>query len=385
MSDAERLLDGTVIGISGNGVVPRMYLAAIIIEPLQCSGPMKGVEGELMVTMRDVAREAGVSKATVSYVVSGSPLISEKTAAKVRAAMEKLGYSVNHTARALSTAKTNAIGVVTSFFNDGCFSLSAGTYLYSIAAAARRHGYDTMLLTGEDSAETIRSAALSRRIDGVVILDVCNDDPRIGAIKESGIPAVLLGSPSDSQEVDVVDSNFEQAAVSLVAWLRDSGHRSVLFIGWPESVYARNLNYAVRFRKSLMEACEAARIQVSAIYAHDVTLGASEVIQRALRDCPFATAMIIHNDAAVVGAPQAFERMGVHVPEDLSVVTIVPEQLGEGMQIPFDSVRVDVDMVASRTVDRLIERIGNPDAPTTVELLDQPLNIQGSVRALHVG
>ena len=124
---------------------------------------------------------------------------------------------------------------------------------------------------------------------------------------------------------------------------------------------------------------------MSAIYAHDVTLGASEVIQRALRDCPFATAMIIHNDAAVVGAPQAFERMGVHVPEDLSVVTIVPEQLGEGMQIPFDSVRVDVDMVASRTVDRLIERIGNPDAPTTVELLDQPLNIQGSVRALHVG
>ena len=344
---------------------------------------MKGVEGELMVTMRDVAREAGVSKATVSYVVSGSPLISEKTAAKVRTAMEKLGYSVNHTARALSTARTNAIGVVTSFNEDGCFDLSAGTYLYGISAAARRHGYDTMLLTGADGVETIRSVALSRRVDGIVVLDVRNDDPRIEAVRESGIPAVLLGSPADPQGVDVVDSNFEQAAVSLVGRLRDGGHRSILFIGWPESVYRRNLNYAVRFRASLLEACEAMDVRVDAVYARDVTLGASEVIQRALGDHSDATAMIIHNDAAVVGAPQAFERMGVRVPEDLSVATIVPVQLGEGMQIPFDSVGIDVEAVSFRTVDRLVERITEPGLPAVVELLEQPLNVKGSVRMLH--
>ncbi|MBW3083505.1 LacI family DNA-binding transcriptional regulator [Bifidobacterium phasiani] len=337
-----------------------------------------------MVTMRDVAREAGVSKATVSYVVSGSSLISEKTAAKVRAAMEKLGYSVNHTARALSTAKTNAIGVVTSFRNNGaCFDLSAGAYLYGIAAAARRHGYDTMLLTGDDGVEAIRSAALSRRVDGVVVLDVLIGDARVGALKESGIPAVMLGSPADSQGVDVVDSNFEAAAVSLVERLYDHGHRSILFIGWPEAVYERKLNYAVRFRASLMEACAMRGLRVGAVYAHDATLGASEVIPRALRDCPSATAMVIHNDAAVVGAPQAFERTGIRVPADLSVVTVMPDQLGEGMQIPFDSVGIDVDAVASHTVDRLVERIGDPEMSARVELLDQPMHVRGSVRAAH--
>ena len=107
------------------------------------------------------------------------------------------------------------------------------------------------------------------------------------------------------------------------------------------------------------------------------------MIQRALGDHPDATAMIIHNDAAVVGAPQAFERMGVRVPEDLSVATIVPVQLGEGMQIPFDSVGIDVEAVSFHTVDRLVERIAEPGLPAVVELLEQPLNVKGSVRMLH--
>ncbi|WEV73921.1 LacI family DNA-binding transcriptional regulator [Bifidobacterium sp. ESL0798] len=206
-----------------------------------------------MVTMQDVADAAGVSKATVSYVVSGSPLISEKTASRVRAEMEKLGYSINHAARVLSTSKTGAIGVLSSAEQNASFSLSLSAYLYGIARAAGDMGYDTMLLAGADGASALKSAALTKRIDGAIILDVRNGDSRIRAAVQSGLPTVLLGDPEDSMGLDSVDADFEEISTTLVNHLYRYGHRDLIFIGWPKMTYERRLSYAIRFRSAMVE------------------------------------------------------------------------------------------------------------------------------------
>jgi DNA-binding LacI/PurR family transcriptional regulator len=337
-----------------------------------------------MVTMSDVAREAGVSKTTVSYVSSGNPSISEGTRRKVLAAMRKLGYSVNRTARALSTSKTSTIGIFAPIHQDYQLSLSMGAYLYGLAEAARGYGYDAMLLTDPDGVGAIRRASDGHALDGAVILDVRNGDERIEAARHAKLPTVLLGSPSDPAGLDVIDTDFEQAARDLVEELSARGYRDVIFIGLPRSVYAHGLNYAIRFRATFLSECRAAGIAVHEIYAKETMFGASEVIRRAVRQYPGSSAMVIHNDGVVIGAAQAFEQLGIRVPDKMYVASLVPDQLEEGMGFPFDTVRIDVPAVASTTIDVLMDRIAHPHSPARKVLLHQPLVGAGqSVASAH--
>ena len=325
-----------------------------------------------MVTMRDVAREAGVSKATVSYVSSGSPLISAATTEKVHAAMKKLGYHVNKTARSLSTSKTQVIGIFSPIHQDYQFSLSMGTYLYGISEAARRRGYDVMLLTNPDGVEAIRAASASHYLDGAIVLDVRSQDKRVQAVREADFPTVFLGVPDDVRGIDVVDTDFEQAAHDFVARLKNRRLHEVTFIGWPHSVYSHRLNYALRFRSTLLNSCEQEGIDIHQIYAEETILGSSEVIDKAVEEYPSSKALIIHNDAVAVGAFQAFARLGISIPDQMYVAALVPDELEFGMSFPIDSISISISQVAETALDVLLTRINTPDTPSQKVLVGQP-------------
>ena len=335
------------------------------------------------VTINDVAKEAGVSKATVSYVLSGSTVIAEKTAQKVRAAAEKLGYSVNHAARMLATDRTNAIGVFAPPHRAGFFSLSFGGYLYSLSASARKAGYDTMLFTDEDGTSLLRKAVQTKRIDGAVLMEVASHDPRIELVKELGLPAVTLGMNGKDCGVDAVDTDFESAARMLVDNLADHGHTNVLLIGWPKWMYDKAMNYVIRFRDAAMEEVARLGMTMNMVYSQDETLGSAQEISEALRRFPEATAMIIHNDAAVVSAAQTLREYGVEVPRDISVEVVVPDQMGVGMRIPYTGVNIGLDAVAERVMEVLCRRIENPERPAVREFVRHPLVDLHSVRNLN--
>ncbi|MDF7640804.1 LacI family DNA-binding transcriptional regulator [Bifidobacterium sp. ESL0784] len=335
-----------------------------------------------MVTMQDVADAAGVSKATVSYVVSGSPLISEKTASRVRAEMEKLGYSINHAARVLSTSKTGAIGVLSSAEQNASFSLSLSAYLYGIARAAGDMGYDTMLLAGADGASALKSAALTKRIDGAIILDVRNGDSRIRAAVQSGLPTVLLGDPEDSMGLDSVDADFEEISSTLVNYLYRYGHRDLIFIGWPKMTYERRLNYAIRFRSAMVERAQALGMKIHCIYPENSMADLLRRLKRAVEEYGDATAILIHNDAAVIEVSQAFLSLNIKIPEDFSVVAVIPDKVGVGMQIPFTAMNLDINAIVKRTVGTLVHRIESPDGPARRVLVGQHLLLADSVKRI---
>lgn len=310
-----------------------------------------------MVTMQDVAKEAGVSKATVSYVLSNSPLITEKTAARVRKAMDKLGYSVNHAARSLSTARTDTICIVSPIQHGDVFSLSMGAYLYALSAAAHDMGYDTLLLTSDDGDSALSAAIDARKFDGVILLEVRNDDPRIDTLCQTQCPGVMLGVPRDPKGVDYVDSNFEGAAEHLVDVLADAGHQEVLLVGWPQQTYDSGMNFALRFRDAAMARAHSRAMQLHMVCSDDEMLGSDNAVKQALLAFPDATAMIIHNDAALVSAQQVLGDIGIDVPDDISVVALAPDQMAMGMCIPFTSMSIDLNEVARKTLEVLDRRI----------------------------
>src|SRR3954465_5687982 len=182
-------------------------------------------------TIRDVARRAGVSAATVSRVLNDSPLVMEDTRARVRAAMDDLGYRLNATARTLSIGRAQAVGVVVPFFTTH----SVIERLRGVVSRLGRHdraGYDLLLFdveAPEQRADAMRGLARRNRVAGLLIVSLPVYDDEVDALARDELPAVLLDVAHPRLPRVVIDNvhGGELAAAHLLA----RGHRRIGFIG----------------------------------------------------------------------------------------------------------------------------------------------------------
>ena len=184
-----------------------------------------------MATLADVARHAGVSQSTVSYVLSGKRTISAATrrpggAAAIHArsatcAGRRRPRAGQLGARACSRSSTP--------LRAGLHTPVAMEFVTSVVTAARRHAHDVLLLTNDEGPEGIRRVAGSALVDGLVLMDVQLRDDRIPVLRELGLPAVLIGVPDDTAGLTCATSTSPRAA----------GERCVDHLG-PSSATARS-------------------------------------------------------------------------------------------------------------------------------------------------
>lgn len=315
-----------------------------------------------MVTISDVARAAGVSKATVSYVLSNDSRISAKTTAKVRETINDLGYTVNHAARALSTKKNNVLGIVSPNYHGTYLSSFFGLHIYLLSEYAAKFGYDTLFIGSDDGCAAMENAAASNKVDGFILMDVQDGDPRMTTAKDLNIPTVIFGSPRTSFGLDVVDSDFIKEAEACVTYLAKANHHEVILYAWSKEVFAKKLGFALRFRDQAEKTAAELDIDLH-IYAPDSDESdPSGELKRALELYPQATAMLIHNESASIVAPQSFSVDGIHIPEDLCVLSVFPKQLLWSVLAPFIFVQTDINQLSKNVIDMLIARINDPGA-----------------------
>ena len=147
-----------------------------------------------MVTARDVAKRAGVSQATVSYVMSGSRPISEATKKRVRKAMDELGYVPNINARSLAGGKVGVIGVLVHM-DENTDLAELRPFLVVIMEEARKRGSSVMLVPADEGIEGLCRMVRQGVVDGVLVFDVEWHDERLPEIARLDIPVVLVGTP----------------------------------------------------------------------------------------------------------------------------------------------------------------------------------------------
>ncbi|WP_345710534.1 LacI family DNA-binding transcriptional regulator, partial [Kineococcus glutinatus] len=217
-----------------------------------------------MFTSRDVARVAGVSQSTVSYVMSGKRPISEKTRARVQAAIEQLTYQPNAGARALATRRTQVIGLVVAF---GAESDSTGLlpFLETITACARQADHDVLLVTAAEGASVLTRLGGRSLCDGIVLMDVGARDERVDVIASLRVPVVLIGVPDAADGLTCVDVDFAEAGRQAVAELVAAGCERVAVIGHAPDVLARGLNYVARFQRGVDQAVAAAGVPCAVV------------------------------------------------------------------------------------------------------------------------
>ncbi|NTW39059.1 MAG: LacI family transcriptional regulator, partial [Cellulomonadaceae bacterium] len=147
-----------------------------------------------MVNIGDVARAAGVSRSTASYALSGKRAISDEVRARVDDAVRTLGYTANAGARALATSQTMVLGLLVQFLEDE-FAPAMLQYMLGVADTARELGYDILMVTEPDGARALRRITSSSMVDGVVLLNVADDDDRLPVLRGAPKPAALVGLP----------------------------------------------------------------------------------------------------------------------------------------------------------------------------------------------
>ena len=329
-----------------------------------------------MVNISDVARAAGVSKATVSYVLSNDPRITEQTAEKVRKAIDELGYTVNHAARALSVKKTMTLGILSPAYHGSYLSALFGLHMYLLSEQAAKFGYDTLSICSDSGDQALNKAWASKKVDGFILMDVCDDDPRMKMAASLGAPTVVFGTPHDTYGLDSVDSDYAKASQRTIEYLASEGHTEIILLLWSKNIFQRKLGFALRFHDAIVEQARAHGIVVHTVSPEDDDSDPSVTIEAALRNHPNATAMVIHNESATIVASQTFNDLGIRVPNDLRVITLFPKQLFTSMRIPFISIDIDISTLAKTAIMLLLSRIANPDAPMTRQNYDFPMSLK---------
>jgi DNA-binding LacI/PurR family transcriptional regulator len=312
-------------------------------------------------TSRDVARLAGVSQSTVSYVLSGKRTISPRTRERVQAAIEQLTYQPNAGARALASRRTRVIAIVVAFGGtaDGAGLLP---FLETITQCARERDHDVLLVGAQEGADALTRLDGRSQCDAVVLMEIEAEDERIAAISGLRIPVILIGVPNASDRLHCVDVDFEEAGRLAVREVAETGRRQVAVIGYPPEAVRRDLNYVARFQRGVDQAVAEARLDCELIAPVPATrAGARDAVarvvsagERALRE----TGLIVPNTAAIQEVLRGLRAHGLAPGRDVPVVGVCTDAAAEAMEPAVSNVSLeprDVSRRAMRTLFALLE------------------------------
>ncbi|HEU0257601.1 MAG TPA: LacI family DNA-binding transcriptional regulator [Microbacteriaceae bacterium] len=333
-----------------------------------------------MATIQDVARRAGVSRSTVSYALSGKRRISSETKARIDDAIRELAFTPNAGARALATAQTSVIGLFVHFFDDE-FSPAMLQYVLPISDAAREYGYDVLMITDTDGPKALKRVSNSDMVDGVILLNVAHEDPRLPVMRTIRQPGSMVGLPKSTDGFDVFDLDFEQSARMVIDHLAERGHRDVTLVTGHKAVFERGGAYAWRFLDTAKERAARYGMRIHALYGQAQQPAVNRQLAEILDGHP-GTALVVHNDAVIAALPSVLHSRGVRVPDDLSVISIFSEDFGRIFNLPYTAIESSPDRLGRLAVRALVQHMRDPASagPHRVELLAPRMVDRGSTR-----
>jgi LacI family transcriptional regulator len=301
-----------------------------------------------MITIKDVARAAGVSVATVSRAQNGSDLVKETTRRRVGEVAERMGYTPNSAARSLITSRTNTLGVLLPDLYGEFFS----EVIRGIDQAAQRHGYHLLVSSSHDDRSAVETALRSMRgrVDGLIVMWPDLDESAVPKLP-TGFPVVLLSAPFSPAGFDVITVANYDGAHAMVDHLLDLGHRRIAIIKGIEG----NADAAERlrgYREALASAgLAAAAIEVAGQF--DEASGfhaANELLRRPIQP----SAIFAANDAMAIGALSALRDAGLRVPQDMALAGFDDIPMARYVDPPLSSVHVDISALGEHATLRLL-------------------------------
>lgn len=309
-----------------------------------------------MPTIKDVAREAGVSIATVSYVLNKkTDSISEDTCRNVLEAAERIGYTPNITARNLRFSRTGLIGYAWHDVPDDRVNPILDRFAYHLARTGEAAGYHLLTFTHspDDPLPVYDELIRTSRVDGFVLAGTQADDPRIRFLLDHNVPFVSFGRSNPDWDFSWVDTDGQRGVREAVSYLIELGHRRIAMIAWREG------DIVSKYRlRGYMDALQKAGIPLRTDYIirgeHGEQLGRdaiSQLLRLPAQERP--TALMAISDLEAISAMNEAEQRGIEVGKTLSIVGFDDVPLSQYLRPRLTTVRQPVREIGKMLINML--------------------------------
>lgn len=323
-------------------------------------------------TRADVARMAGVSESTVSYALTGVRPISDDTRERIEEAMQELGYVPNAMAQALASKKSGLLALLFPVGERG-FGESDFEYVEAATEAAAEDGYQLLLWPNAvEDTESLRKIVAQGLVEGVLLMEVRSEDPRVPVLRESGTPFCLIGRTDDSDDLTFVDADFSQWGPLALHHLVDLGHKSIAVISVANNLVDAGYGPVIRTENSLRETAERLGMKIEFRHVAPTIRAGREAFEDLITEHPDVTVLLGFNEPALIGAIEAAASRGINIPQDMSMMTFGISDVAANMTVPAQStVGVEGRELGRMAAQYLIARL-NGDRKSVLQHLSAP-------------
>ncbi|MEU1124883.1 LacI family DNA-binding transcriptional regulator [Streptomyces sp. NPDC005899] len=318
-------------------------------------------------TIHDVAREAGVSRGTVSRVLNGGHNVSPAALDAVQSAIRRTGYTVNRHARSLITGRSDSVAFLLTepqerFFEDPNFNV----LLRGCTTALAAHDIPLLLMIAGTEAERRRNMRyIAGHVDGVLLVSNHSGDPVAAQLHEAGVPLVACGKPlGHGSRVSYVAADDLGGARDMVRFLYESGRRRIATVTGPLDTPGGVARLA-GYRETLAEC--GLGLDEALVVPGDYSRAGGEAAASLLLDrAPDVDAVFVASDLMAQGVLTALERAGRRVPQDVAVGGFDDSPAALAARPELTTVRQPWDRISSEMVRVLLAQIGGEDPAAVI-------------------
>lgn len=333
-----------------------------------------------IVNIRDVAKAADVSVATVSHVINRNYFVSEHLIKRVNKAIKDLNYSPNLVAGSLRRKKTGTIGLIVPdnsnpFFAELSKNIENSTYLLGYNIFICNSSYDIKReLNNLDML-------ISKRVDGILIIPETNEDTLIEKAKNSGIPLVLIERNFPNLFLDKILINHFKAGYESANYLIGLGHKKIIFIDRKSDKF-----HSIERKRGYKQALKDNKIKIDnrlIIRGGKLFVSGYEIVEVLVKNHLDTTAILCFEDIEAIGAINAAKKFGLKVPEDISIVGYGDLSFSKYLVPELTTIYIPIAQIAIEAVKVLNKRIKNPNIKNIITKVIEPeLVIRQSTRKI---
>jgi len=335
-----------------------------------------------VLTIKDIAKKAGVSTATVSKVMNGYDDIGEKTKAKVQRIIKENNYRPNANAQSLRTKKSFLVGL---FFKDHQDSGLKHPFFRGIISGLEdtliKNNYDMILFAAnwEDQFSYLDKCQF-RNVDGAILMGVPKNDSKIPELLEAEIPSVFIDLDVEDKKASYIISDNVNGARQAVRHLSELGHNKIAIITG-ESITIPTKMRLKGFKEEMKKQNNPVKKEWIVESCYSVDCGYNGMQQLlSLEEQP--TAVFCQGDEIAVGAIKAVKKAGLKVPDDFSIVGFDDIEISQYLNPALTTIRQKKEKMGAEAAEMILTMINNPDKKVEHKIIDTEFVLRNSTKKL---
>ena len=308
-------------------------------------------------TIKDVARTAGVSPATVSQVLNGGRPVAKATKERIESVIAQLAYRPNAFAHGLKTLRSHLVGIVLPDLSNPFYPTLVRGVHDQLAAT----GYHAVIVNSDAEQAQERalvSELIYRHVDGLILITFTLATRDFASIISAGTPLVVIGP---AEGVDHVHTNDFSAAFEMTEYLLHAGYSTVAHIAGPEGAGPAPVRMS-GYRAAMSRHALGKAHQI-VVHSDFTKAGGAKAMAELLELGPLPRAIFCANDLMALGAVEAAQAVGLSVPEDVAVAGFDDIEAASLVRPALTTVGHSAGELGARAAAQLLERIGGADGP----------------------